>query len=169
MKYFAYGSNMSPARLRERTPGAQRIGSYVLQAHDLRFHKRGRDGSGKCNALYTRNLNHRVFGVLFEICPGEMKDLDKAEGLGYGYDQKTVIVVNDDCSEVAATVYCATDIDEQLRPYTWYKQHVLVGAKESSLPGDYIQKIESVVSVADPDEAREARQYSIQLSHEAAL
>ena len=48
--YFAYGSNLHPERLRERVPSAESLGVARLEAHVLRFHKRGRDGSGKCDA-----------------------------------------------------------------------------------------------------------------------
>ena len=43
MHYFAYGSNMSVARLRMRTPSARKVGLFRLASHDLRFHKRGAD------------------------------------------------------------------------------------------------------------------------------
>ena len=41
MKYFAYGSNMSFARLQARVPSARSLGCYALRQHDLRFHKSG--------------------------------------------------------------------------------------------------------------------------------
>ncbi|TNF88372.1 MAG: gamma-glutamylcyclotransferase, partial [Gammaproteobacteria bacterium] len=39
--YFAYGSNMSPARLQARVPSARPLGVYRLKGHRLSFHKRG--------------------------------------------------------------------------------------------------------------------------------
>jgi hypothetical protein len=49
--YFAYGSNMSTARLRERMPSCKPLGTATLPGHALRFHKRSTDKSGKCNAF----------------------------------------------------------------------------------------------------------------------
>jgi hypothetical protein len=49
--YFAYGSNMSTARLRQRMPSCKPLGTAVLSEHKLRFHKRSTDQSGKCNAF----------------------------------------------------------------------------------------------------------------------
>lgn len=49
--YFAYGSNMSSARLRARVPSCRPIGIAFLPGHELRFHKRSKDGSGKCDAF----------------------------------------------------------------------------------------------------------------------
>ena len=38
LNYFAYGSNMSLARLRARIPSAEKVGSFMLREHSLRFH-----------------------------------------------------------------------------------------------------------------------------------
>lgn len=162
MYYFAYGSNMAVARLRERVPSANSLGRYVLKEHDLRFHKSGKDGSAKCNALFTANPEHVIYGVLFEIDAQHKQSLDKAEGLGHGYDQKEVVVLADDESFVRATTYVATKIDENLKPYSWYVNHALIGANEASLPPDYIeQKIKSVEIDEDGDTERDAKQRAI--------
>ena len=161
MHYFAYGSNMSLARLRARVPSAQRIGTCRLQAHELRFHKVGRDGSGKCDAFHTGDPDHYVIGALFELDPVEKAQLDVVEGVGAGYDEKQVCLVGGSGSEVGAFTYVATRIDRLLKPYTWYKHHVLTGARESLLPGDYISALEQIESIRDPDENRAAAEYAL--------
>ena len=152
---------MSLSRLRERVPSAQRVGSCTLRAHDLRFHKASRDSSGKCDAFHTENPDDYIVGVLFEISACEKKYLDKAEGLGHAYEEKIVVVEDVSGSEVIAITYYALIIDESLKPYSWYKNHVLVGAKESSLPEPYIQKIDAVECVDDLDQEREEKQRAI--------
>jgi len=58
--------------------------------------------------------------------------------------------------------YVATGIAEDLQPYSWYVNHVLIGANETPLPGSYIQnKILSVASVDDKNKARDAEQRAI--------
>lgn len=161
MKYFAYGSNLSLSRLKERAPGAERVSIFSLKEHDLRFHKASKDGSGKCDAFYTGNSDDCVIGSLFEISSYEKKALDKFEGLGDGYEEKIVIVLSQSGEEVEATTYYATSLDETLKPFSWYKNHVLVGAKESRLPAQYIEKIECVESIQDPDKIRDAEQRAI--------
>lgn len=161
LKYFAYGSNMSLSRLLQRTPSARRIGTCTLRAHTLRFHKVSKDCSGKCDAFHTQNPDDYVIGALFEIDCCEKKDLDKAEGLGHAYEEKMIIVVDNFGMEVSATTYYATEIDATLKPYSWYKNHVLIGAKESALPEAYIQIIDAVECVEDPDPEREAEQRAI--------
>lgn len=79
MKYFAYGSNMSLLRLKERVASAKRVGIFKLLEHSLRFHKMSNDGSGKCDALLTRKHEDYVLGVLFEINDDERAHLDKAD------------------------------------------------------------------------------------------
>ena len=162
MKYFAYGSNMSTARLKMRVPSAVPLGRHTLKEHDLRFHKYSKDGSGKCDAFYTGNVNDIIFGVLFEINSSEKTELDKVEGLGYGYDEKEVTVSATDGSSFKAATYIATNIDKDLKPYSWYVNHVLIGAIEFSLPDDYVQmKIREVLSLDDLDKERDEKQRTV--------
>ncbi|HHX8335971.1 TPA: gamma-glutamylcyclotransferase family protein [Vibrio diabolicus] len=158
MKYFAYGSNMSLARLRERVPSAKRIGMYCLTKHQLSFHKSSKDGSGKCDAYFTDNIKHNIFGALFEIDENEKKALDRAEGLGYGYDQKLVNVEGLDGQVFEAVTYVATNIDNTLAPYSWYLNHVVVGAKETSVPENYLENILAVEVLEDTDKERDRKQ-----------
>ena len=162
MKYFAYGSNMSIARLKARVPSAVPLGCYRIKEHDLRFHKSSKDGSGKCDAFFTGNGVDVIFGALFEINSSEKAVLDRAEGLGSGYDEKEITVISEEGLSFKAITYFATDINLNLKPYSWYLNHVLIGASETSLPNDYIQtKITVVESIEDKDRERDAEQRAI--------
>jgi gamma-glutamylcyclotransferase len=153
---------MSISRLRERVPSAQALGCHALKEHDLRFHKSSKDGSGKCNAFYTGDDGDIVFGALFEICPSEKPVLDRAEGLGYGYEEKSVAVLASDGSSLEAMTYIAIKINEHLKPYSWYVNHVLVGAVEASLSDDYVQwKISAIESIQDVDKERDAKERAV--------
>lgn len=155
MHYFAYGSNMSLARLQARILSARRIATGVLAEHSLRFHKSGKDGSGKCDAFQTMDAGDRVIGAVFSIDPLEKPHLDTIEGLGFGYDEKSVTVLSASGIEYRASTYYATRIDASLKPFSWYRHHVLVGARESALPEDYIRRIEAVEYLDDPDRERD--------------
>lgn len=162
MHYFAYGSNMSLARLSARVPSAVSLGHHTLAAHELRFHKAGSDGSAKCDAFHSGNTGDVVHGVLFDICEREKPYLDRAEGLGFGYDEKRVIVRSTSGERVESVTYFALTIDAALRPYDWYLDHVLVGAREASLPEHYIRAhIMSVSSIEDPDRDRGRRERAL--------
>jgi hypothetical protein len=157
--YFSYGSNMSTRRLTARVPSAKKICNAYLPGHLLRFHKRGRDDSAKCDAHFTDNDNDQVKGVLFEILAAEKPLMDAIEGLDY--ESKKVSVLTDDEKTMVAFTYVAVYIDKSLKPYHWYKQHILVGAHEHQLPDDYISSIETIESIEDKDAARIERELGI--------
>lgn len=160
MIYFSYGSNMSIKRLQARIDCVTKLGIAVLRSHDLRFHKAGKDGSAKCNIYETRNTEYFVIGVVYRIDPLEKPKLDKLEGLGYGYEEK-IITVDMNGDNVDAFTYYATNIDEDLKPLHWYKEHVLRGARENPFPEEYVQKIEMIESVHDRDKERHERELAI--------
>ena len=154
-KYFAYGSNMSANRIRSRTPSAAVFGVFILQKHQLKFHKIGQDGSAKCNALFTGAATDAVEGVVYEISIDEIEKLDRAEGLGNGYEKIWLEVVNTSGEKVHVFAYIATSINNTLQPFSWYRKHVLEGARCAGLSTEYISAIENVRAMSDPDAARE--------------
>jgi gamma-glutamylcyclotransferase len=156
MLYFAYGSNMSTPRLGARLDFVEYVDLAELAGHRLAFHKAGWDGSAKCDAFCTGAPEDTVIGVVFRIDVHEKPALDRIEGLGAGYDLKQVRVTARLGGKLDAFLYQATHIDRALRPYAWYKQHVLHGARENDLPADYIRRIEAVDSIDDPDVGRHA-------------
>lgn len=153
---FAYGSNMPTARLRERCPSATPVGVAELNGYELRWHKRSRDGSGKCDIVLATSPEARVLGVLYRIAEYEKRDLDRAEGLGKGYAEIDIEVLCDG-TLIAATAYQATEIDHSLRPFSWYRALVMAGAREHRLPEGYIALLEAVAAQEDPDRARHAK------------
>jgi gamma-glutamylcyclotransferase len=161
MLYFAYGSNMSRRRLTARTPSAERLGTCWLHSHQVRFHKIGWDGSAKCDAFHTRDQQDRVWGVLYRLDPAEKPILDRIEGLGSGYEIKTVELASSDGRTVRAFTYYATAIDASLRPFDWYLHHVLQGAQDARLPEDYVRALAITEMHRDPDRQRAAREFAL--------
>ena len=153
--YFAYGSNLHPLRLGERVPSARLLETARLAGHALRFHKRGRDGSAKCNALWTGVGRDVVLGALYRLPAAERARLDRFEGAGNGYDRHEV-VVEGAAGPLAAFTYLAVSgaVDETLRPFDWYRDLVAAGARRQALPAAYVARVEAVMAIADPDEAR---------------
>ncbi|RNF34126.1 gamma-glutamylcyclotransferase family protein [Paracoccus methylarcula] len=82
--YFAYGSNMLPARLAARCPSAKLIGRAHAPGYRVRFAKRGMDGSAKATLVTSEGA---ASGVLFTLDPKDLAALDRAEGAGRGYDR----------------------------------------------------------------------------------
>ena len=140
-RYFAYGSNMATERLRARAPSAQPLGAARLPHHVLRWHKLGRDGTGKCDAA-PAGAEDAVWGVLFAIDCADKPGLDAAEGLGIGYDERMVHVCTASGRCRATTYQAKPDrIDSRLRPKPWYKNYVLAGAREHGLPAAYVAQL----------------------------
>ncbi len=78
---------MSIKRLLDRVPSAKKVGVGILEKHELKFHKiSNKDGSAKCDAYETGNPMHKLYGVVFHISEQGKSELDRKEGLGYGYE-----------------------------------------------------------------------------------
>ncbi|MDX1756020.1 MAG: gamma-glutamylcyclotransferase family protein [Marinobacter sp.] len=161
MLCFAYGSNMSRARLQARLASVRFVTVASLPGHRLNFHKVGCDGSAKCDAEATGRAGDCVIGVVYEIDEADKSVLDRIEGLGVGYRDKTVEVLTAQGDTLTATLYVATRVDPALKPYSWYRHHVLVGAREHGLPSAYIARIEAVAVCEDPDRERHHRELAI--------
>lgn len=161
MLYFAYGSNMSIERLTERVPSVAPVETGRLYRHTLLFHKVGIDGSGKCNAYDTGYLADCMQGVLYEIDATGKRQLDAVEGSCCGYHVKDVTIQTHSNRQVQAFTSCAYHIGEEMKPFHWYKYHVLTGAEEHNLDPDYIEQIRCIESVADPDRNRSDAQLCI--------
>ena len=159
--YFAYGSNMSTRRIRRRIQSATVLSSAYLAGYCLRFRKKSVDGSAKCDIEYTRVGEDRVHGVVYEIPVDDKNVLDHYEGLGNGYEDRQVSIVLPGGDTIIASTYFATHIDASLKPFHWYKEHVLRGAYEHTLPGEYVEAIEAVHSIPDPDRDKHAAELSI--------
>jgi hypothetical protein len=160
MLYFAYGSNMSRPRIEKRIGNVRIELTATLPGHRLAFSKVGRDGSGKCCFAKT-SAGDRVHGVLFGIEDRQLRALDRAEGLGRGYDRVRRPVLLDDGSRVEAVTYVATVLDPSLRPFSWYLQHVVYGAVDAGLPASYVAAIRGTETVGDPDRSRELVELSV--------
>ena len=140
--YFAYGSNMSTARLRARVSSANPLSTAAFELHQLRFHKRSKDGSGKANALATDRQLDIVEGVLFELTDTDLGRLDQIEGPLYARILRVVRISVG--GEAKAWVYVAKPeaIDSSLKPFDWYLRHILDGAREHRLSPEYIAALE---------------------------
>ena len=154
--YYAYGSNLHPARLGARIPSSQLLGVAEISGYELLFHKRGADRSAKCNALYSGNPEHRLLGALFSMKAHEKPILDEIEGAGYVVSE---VIVQHDGAEHQAFMYVAEQqyIDDSLVPYQWYKDFVCLGAQFLSFPDHYVRELIDVEAVVDVDAERHAR------------
>lgn len=163
VKVFAYGSNLCIERLRARTPSARVALVGTLAGHSLRWHKKSRDGSGKCDAFATDVGSDLVWGVVYELTREDKVVLDGFEGLGEDYFEKVVSVRSRDGVVVDAIAYSANPLllEEGLRPWRWYKGFVTTGATQHGFPMEYRRVLDSIDATDDPDAARHAREAAV--------
>ncbi len=138
MLYFAYGSNLSEARLGSRVSAAEFEGIACLWGHDLRFHKRGRDGTAKADA-FKSDQNARVWGALVSTTAA---DLTRLDGFEPGY-RRVELPVETDSGTRRAWVYRAEPkaIEPGLIPYRWYLDLVVHGGRARGLPRAYLEEV----------------------------
>jgi len=149
MLYAAYGSNLHPLRLAERTPSARLVTTSFLSDWSLHFHKLGKDGSGKCNII---SGSGGVHVAIFDISAEDKLALDKIEGLGSGYSELLLTIPG--IGECASYTAQETHIDITLVPYDWYRELVLMGARVHGFPNNYLDRINSRPVCRDRDLGR---------------
>jgi gamma-glutamylcyclotransferase len=144
--YFAYGSNMNPARLsgqrlkeREVQMGP-RVGGR-LDGWRLVFNKIARSPAGAAAGNIVEAPCDTVHGTLNEMPDAGLEVLDIWEGVAGGhYERRTVPVVRADTGEtVDAVIYVALKVCDGLRPTCEYLGHLLAG--RDLLPADYWERL----------------------------
>jgi hypothetical protein len=156
MRYAAYGSNLHPLRLRKRAPSARFLAATTIPGWSLEFHKRGRDGSGKCNIVAAETS---VLFALFDIDANDRPKLDAAEGLNLGYEEITMDTGN--FGRCFCYVASNTHIDDELKPFSWYKELVIAGLEYHQASTKYLQRVQSIEHIPDDNEARHRENMAI--------
>lgn len=146
---------MLPRRIEQRLGNCESIGIVSLDGYVLRFHKRGRDGSGKCDAFHTGDPQDALYGVVYALTEKQRDMLDEFEGPGY-LCRDVSVRMHSQIITAYAYVARSEHVDADLRPFHWYKSIVLAGARAHALPSKYIERIESVDSMPDPDIGRDS-------------
>lgn len=157
--YFAYGSNMLPARLKARCSTARVIGTAHAHSFGLEFSKPSKDGSGKATLIRSELREVVTPGVLFEIERSELRNLDRAEGAGHGYDRDDSFRVT--CASTGATLtattYIAGATKPGLEPFDWYLALVLAGSHHHALQDEHLRRLRAINHVVDSDHSRKGR------------
>ncbi|MDN3520089.1 gamma-glutamylcyclotransferase family protein [Halomonas ramblicola] len=150
--YFAYGSNMNPARVVARIGETRRVLPGVLHDHALRFDKASRV-AGIAHANVAPTPGERVEGALFELVePEQIRRMDPFEGYPHEYDRRRLPVVTAE-GDIEAWVYIAVPGTTApcLRPAREYLAHLLAG--EAFLSPAYHARLAAVEAVAGLDDA----------------
>ena len=155
--YAAYGSNLHPARLCARVPSATLLGASTIADRALRFHKRGQDGSGKCDIIVVPG--EQVHVAVYRLDAAGVARLHDIEGVGRGYRLTTVEVPGFDTGfTYVAEPGC---VDPALACFSWYRALVMLGCEHFRFPRAYREQVAAVPVVEDPDRARHLRHMDI--------
>jgi hypothetical protein len=164
---FAYGSNMCSGRIRDYGVSPDGVGRpAVLSGHRLVFNKKStKDNSGKAN---IEAGDSEVWGVLYTLSDADLGRLDEGEA---GYRRVPCVVRSQNGENINAWTYVAVrpDPDPALRSYGWYKRFLVEGAKEHSLPADYVATLELIEATVDPNSSRDAEKRALECASTPSL
>ncbi|MCW8885370.1 MAG: gamma-glutamylcyclotransferase [Motiliproteus sp.] len=148
--YLAYGSNLHPHRLLQRLPGSELIGTLSIPGFTLRFHKRGQDGSGKCNLIPA--AWSCSYGALYRLSVEHWPILDELEG---GY-RRTELLLEFRGQTLPAFTYLAEPelVDDAIKPFDWYLQLVRCGVDYLQLPLPNGLDLDQIPTIEDEDSKR---------------
>lgn len=136
--YFAYGSNMSLARMTERCgqDNFVDLGKAQLPGYSFYFYGRG-------HANIRPMASQTIEGVLFQIKDACLKSLDQVEGYPNTY-QRQAVKINWKNTNVLAQAYIVEKDQTVGTPTAEYYQIVLSGAQEHNLSESYVQQIKAL-------------------------
>ncbi len=154
--YFAYGSNMSLAQMRERCPAHERVGIARLPHWALCFPR-----SSPVRLCGVAGIEERrgaeVWGVVYRLSTEDLAVLDRREGYDasaafhvnrYNRCEVTVELGGDPDSPATCLVYLARTEPGTHVPSSAYLGTMIEGAVENGLPAGYIEALRAIRCVA---------------------
>lgn len=141
MYYFAYGSNMNPARLTDRGITPLNIQAAVADNVRLLFNKAAWRKPGVGYATIEPAPGETVEGILYDLTAEAIALLDGYEGYPKHYRRETLRVRLADNIPVEAIAYIAQPdkIEAGLKPTADYLSHLLAG--EACLSPAYMARL----------------------------
>lgn len=134
MYYFAYGSNLNAAQMKERCPESQKTGESFLENYKLLF----RSPKGKPGVLtITEDEDSRVPIGIYEISQADKQTLDKREGVGNGIYREEPISIKLNGEDIQGFVYIMNG-GAALLPECGYYHKVEVGYDEFNFDKKYL-------------------------------
>jgi gamma-glutamylcyclotransferase (GGCT)/AIG2-like uncharacterized protein YtfP len=143
--YFAYGSNMDPAQMRQRCPSARFVAVAKLPDHRLAFTRYAKDrGCGTCDGVPEAGKD--IWGAVFEISDAELERMDESEGYrpgrplsenSYVREQREAYRDGKKDDPLLVWLYFANRQPNPPLPNTAYKRQLVEGARFWRLPEEY--------------------------------
>jgi gamma-glutamylcyclotransferase (GGCT)/AIG2-like uncharacterized protein YtfP len=145
VKYFAYGSNMAGPVMDAACPEHRFLGPARLPGYRFAFMRRSvRTGTGVADILPDPESS--VWGALYELEHDRLEALDRKETLGSAYEHLDVVVLTGDGASHSAMAYSVIAKEPlEVRPSLAYVEGLIRGARERSLPEDYLASLQALM------------------------
>jgi len=145
MIYFAYGSNMFEAELKEYCPNARFLSKARLNDYKLDFTRFSKAEKRQCGVGdVVKAKGFVVWGVLYYVPENEVPELDKKEDAPRAYERKRVQVVLPDGTIREAMTYMVREKVGTIPPSREYLKLYLKGAQEHDLPREYMELLKCI-------------------------
>jgi hypothetical protein len=132
--YFAYGSNMDRAAMRQRCPASRPVGVARLPRHRFLINADG-------YATVTRDPRRSVLGVVWDLALSDVPALDRYESISTGLYTKISQPVVLPGGAKRALIYVGRSARPG-KPRPGYLEGVLAAARDWDLPADYLFELE---------------------------
>ncbi len=149
--YFAYGSNMNPARVKKRKMEFHSHERGSLEHYRFAFNKRSVKYPGSASANVNAEQHHITEGVVYRLKePEQITMMDPYEGYPIRYN-RLALPIQVETGVVEAWVYIANDdyVMEGLRPNRWYLEHLL--SARAHLSDGYYEMLAATLCLPDSD------------------
>ncbi len=148
-RYFAYGSNLSEARLHENCPSARLEAIARLPGYRLAFTRRSeRWGGGVADV--RPEAGAEVRGIVWRIADPDGDALDRQEGVHATpprYRRIEVAVTNEAGAVLDCLAYQVVEPQaEHIAPSMAYLATMLRGGRAAGLPRAYLARIEAIAA-----------------------
>lgn len=144
--YFAYGSNMNLAQMKQRCSSAKVIGIARLPGYKVEFYGYSANWDGAQETVVP-DPQSEVWGVLYELQVFDWDALDgyqdaRSDGLGQ-YFHYPVEVIDREQGMIKAIIYKKNILNEAKPPSAEYLDFIMQGAKEQGLPEEYLTLLQT--------------------------
>lgn len=147
MLYFGYCTLLETANMQHYCPTATPVGVGSLSGYRLSFETYGpHDQRGGCNLREA--AGEEILGVLYELTPEELAGLDGISGVDQGHYERIDVTVIRDAHQIPAVTYRIPAPGGPFHPSAAYVRPILDGAREWSLPEDYIARLAQIIEAA---------------------
>jgi hypothetical protein len=146
---FLYGPDSLQAHVYDRIGPSDVVGGALLEGYQLVFNKPNMKNKDEGLANIAETSGHSVFGVLYDLTPKQLEQLDGYYG---GYQRKAVdvkLTQTEKPEHRNATTWIARRIKSGLKPSKANRDATTRGAKENGAPSAFDEELAKIEALHD--------------------